>query len=149
MVPPLFEPDHLHQPGSLGTYSQPWCLVFLFLWFQDKPLTFVQRSILWSWTYMHRAYWNWLASSLYKLLLFEIFSFGFLWQNYFWVLRTWQHQMSAGFCVFNSIISLISVLFTSNWVRTFLPSALCLHKGYCKSVNVFDFCSLVYFKMAF
>lgn len=57
--------------------------------------------------------------------------------------------MSAGFCVFNVIIALISVLFTSNLVRMFLHSTLCLHKGCWKSINVFDFCSRVYFKMAF
>lgn len=53
--------------------------------------------------------------------------------------------MSAGFCVFNIIIALISVL-TSNLVRIFFHSALCLLKGDCKSIKVFDFCSLVYFK---
>lgn len=35
------------------------------------------------------------------------FSFGFVWQNSFSVLRIWQHQMSAGFCVFNIIIAVI------------------------------------------
>lgn len=58
--------------------------------------------------------------------------------------------MSAGFCVFNIIIALISVL-TSNLVKMFFlffffRSALCWLKGSCKSIKVFDFCSLVYFK---
>ena len=57
--------------------------------------------------------------------------------------------MSAGFCVSHIIIALISVLVTSNLVRMFLHSALCLHKGCYTCINVFDSCSLVYFKMAF
>ena len=73
VVPPSFEPDHLHRAGSGAISSQPWREVFLFLWFQDKPLTFVRRSILWSGTYVQKAYWSWLASSFYKLLPFEIF----------------------------------------------------------------------------
>ena len=73
VVPPSFEPDHLHRAGLLAISPRPWCVLFLLLWFQDKPLTFVRRSILWSETYMQRAYWSWLASSFYRLLPFEIF----------------------------------------------------------------------------
>ena len=106
VVPPSFEPDHLHRAGSPAISSQPWREVFLFVWFQDKPLTFVQRSVLWSGTYVRKLIevdWHPPFTNCYLLR----FSFGFLWQHYISVWRIWQCHISAGFCVFNIIIAFI------------------------------------------